>query len=97
MKRIAGFRYGESPVERFALSAPARGVSCGDHVRVNFRNEDGRKPAFRIEELSSRQSLTRRLSLERQTPDERQQNAIPQIGVPGFSESPTTAAAESSA
>jgi hypothetical protein len=46
---------GESPVEEFALSAPARGVSRGDHVRVNYRNEDGRKTAFRIEELSSRQ------------------------------------------
>jgi CIC family chloride channel protein len=46
---------GDSPVEEFALSAPARGVSRGDHVRVNYRREDGRKIAIRIEELSSRQ------------------------------------------
>jgi len=45
----------ENLVEEFALSAPARGVSRGDHVRVNYRSEDGRKIAFRIEELSSRQ------------------------------------------
>jgi H+/Cl- antiporter ClcA/CBS domain-containing protein len=45
----------ESPVEEFALIAPARGVSRGDQVRVNYRNEDGRKIALRIEELSSRQ------------------------------------------
>jgi len=45
----------ENLVEEFSLSAPARGVSRGDHVRVNYRKEDGRKIAFRIEELSSRQ------------------------------------------
>ena len=46
---------GDGPVEEFALSAPARGVFRGDHVRVNYRKEDGRKIAVRIEELSSRQ------------------------------------------
>jgi CIC family chloride channel protein len=45
----------DSPVEEFALSAPLRGVFRGDHVRINYRNEDGRKIAVRIEELSSRQ------------------------------------------
>jgi chloride channel protein, CIC family len=45
----------ENPLEEFVLSAPARGVSRGDHVRVNYRNEVGRKIAIRIEELSSRQ------------------------------------------
>ena len=46
---------GENPIEEFALPTPARGVSRGDHVRVTYRNEDGQKIAFRIEELSSRQ------------------------------------------
>src|SRR6267154_1535873 len=45
----------ENLVEEFSLSEPARGVSRGDHVRVNYRKEDGRKIVFRIEELSSRQ------------------------------------------
>jgi CIC family chloride channel protein len=45
----------DGPVEEFALSAPARGVSVGDEVRLNYRNDKGRKIAFRIEELSSRQ------------------------------------------
>jgi len=33
----------------------ARGVSRGDEVRVNYRNDEGKKIAIRIEELSSRQ------------------------------------------
>ena len=33
----------------------ARGVSKGDEVRVNYRNDEGKKIALRIEELSSRQ------------------------------------------
>ncbi len=41
------------PAEEFALSAPARGVFLGDEVRVSYRNENGRKVALRIEELSS--------------------------------------------
>jgi CIC family chloride channel protein len=45
----------ESSIEEFALKAPTRGVSRGDHVRVSYRNEDGRKIALRVEELSSRQ------------------------------------------
>jgi chloride channel protein, CIC family len=45
----------DGPVEEFALNAPARGVSVGDEVRINYRNDRGRKIAFRIEELSSRQ------------------------------------------
>ena len=45
----------DSPVEEFALNAPACGVSLGDEVRINYRNEDGKKIALRIEELSSRQ------------------------------------------
>ena len=43
------------PAEEFALSAPVRGVFLGDEVRVSYRNENGRKVALRIEELSSRQ------------------------------------------
>jgi len=39
----------------FVLSAPARGLFLGDKVRVSYRNENGRKIAMRIEELSSRQ------------------------------------------
>jgi len=46
---------GDGSVEEFALHAPARGVSKGDEVRVNYRNDEGKKIAFRIEELSSRQ------------------------------------------
>jgi len=33
----------------------ARGVSMGDEVRVIYRNDEGKKIAIRIEELSSRQ------------------------------------------
>jgi CBS domain-containing protein len=43
------------PAEEFALSVPARGLFLGDEVRVSYRNENGRKVALRIEELSSRQ------------------------------------------
>ena len=46
---------GDGSVEEFALHAPARGVSRGDEVRVIYRNDEGKKIAFRIEELSSRQ------------------------------------------
>jgi chloride channel protein, CIC family len=45
---------GGSP-EEFALSAPVRGVGLGDEVRVSYQNQNGRKVALRIEELSSRQ------------------------------------------
>jgi CBS-domain-containing membrane protein len=45
----------DGPVEEFALTAPARGVSLGDEVRINYRNVEGKKIALRIEELSSRQ------------------------------------------
>ena len=45
----------DGPVEEFALNAPARGVSPGDEVRVNYRNLNGKKIVLRIEELSSRQ------------------------------------------
>jgi hypothetical protein len=44
-----------SPAEEFALSVPVRGVFLGDQVRVSYRNENGRRVAVRIEELSSRQ------------------------------------------
>jgi H+/Cl- antiporter ClcA/predicted transcriptional regulator len=44
-----------APAEEFALSAPARGLFLGDEVRVSYRNENGRRIAVRIEELSSRQ------------------------------------------
>jgi len=47
--------HASAPAEGFALSAPARGVFLGDEVRVSYRNENGRKIALRIEELSSRQ------------------------------------------
>ena len=43
------------PADEFALSGPVRGLSLGDEVRVSYRNENGRKVAMRIEELSSRQ------------------------------------------
>jgi CIC family chloride channel protein len=46
---------GDGPVEEFVLNVPARGVSLGDVVRINYRNDEGRKIAIRIEELSSRQ------------------------------------------
>jgi hypothetical protein len=39
--------------EVFALSMPVRGVFLGDEVRVSYRNQNGRKVALRIEELSS--------------------------------------------
>jgi CIC family chloride channel protein len=45
----------DGAVEKFALKATARGISLGDEVRVNYRNDKGRKIALRIEELSSRQ------------------------------------------
>jgi CIC family chloride channel protein len=51
--RLDGGR--EGPVEEFALNVPARGVSLGDVVRINYRNDEGRKIAVRIEELSNRQ------------------------------------------
>jgi len=41
--------------EEFSLIASARGVSLGDEVRVTYRNENRRKVAMRIEQLSSRQ------------------------------------------
>jgi CBS domain-containing protein len=41
--------------EEFALRVSVRGVSPGDQVRVTYRNQEGRKTAVRIEELSSRQ------------------------------------------
>jgi len=41
--------------EEFALTVPARGVFLGDEVRVSYRNQNGRKVALRIEELSHRQ------------------------------------------
>ena len=43
------------PAEEFVLNAPVRGVFLGDEVRVSYHNENGRKVAVRIEELSSRQ------------------------------------------
>ena len=39
--------------EVFALSMPVRGVFLGDEVQVSYRNQNGRKVALRIEELSS--------------------------------------------
>ena len=42
--------------EEFVLSAPARGVSVGDLVRVEYQSDDqGHKIALRIVEVSSRQ------------------------------------------
>jgi H+/Cl- antiporter ClcA len=41
------------PAEVFALSMPVRGIFLGDEVRVSYRNQNGRKVALRIEELSS--------------------------------------------
>jgi CIC family chloride channel protein len=53
--RLALNSHGSGNDERFALSAPARGVFLGDEVRVSYRNEKGRKVVARIEELSNRQ------------------------------------------
>jgi chloride channel protein, CIC family len=53
--RICTDEGGDGRVEEFALITPARGVSLGDEVRVNYRNDGGRKFAFQIEELSHRQ------------------------------------------
>jgi CIC family chloride channel protein len=47
--------HSSGPEDEFALSSPVRGLSLGDEVRVSYRNENGRKIAVRIEELSSRQ------------------------------------------
>jgi len=52
---LAPNSHSEGDAEEFELSAPVRGVFLGDEVRVNFRRQDGRKVAVRIEELSSRQ------------------------------------------
>jgi hypothetical protein len=41
--------------EEFMLSAPLRGVLLGDEVRISYKNENGRRVALRIEEISSRQ------------------------------------------
>ena len=41
--------------EEFQLAAPVRGVIPGDRVRVSYRNENGRKIAVKVEELTSRQ------------------------------------------
>jgi chloride channel protein, CIC family len=53
--RIALNSHGASEGDEFSLTEPARGVSLGDRVRVRYRNENGRKVAMKIEELSSRQ------------------------------------------
>jgi CIC family chloride channel protein len=52
---LAQNSHSSAPPEGFALSAPTRGLFLGDEVRVSYRNENGRKIAVRIEELSSRQ------------------------------------------
>jgi chloride channel protein, CIC family len=41
--------------EKFLLAAPVRGVSQGDRVRISYRDQNGRKVAMRVEELSARQ------------------------------------------
>jgi CBS domain-containing protein len=45
--------HSSGPAEVFVLSMPVRGVFLGDEVRVSYRNQNGRKVALRIEELSS--------------------------------------------
>ncbi|HWF12120.1 MAG TPA: chloride channel protein, partial [Candidatus Acidoferrales bacterium] len=45
----------DEPSDVYVLSAPVRGVLLGDEVRVSYEQNDGRKVAIRIEELSSRQ------------------------------------------
>jgi CBS domain-containing protein len=53
--RITLDEIGEGPSEEFDLDAPARGVSVGDDVRIEYRLEKGHKIALRVVELSSRQ------------------------------------------
>jgi CIC family chloride channel protein len=53
--RLALNSDGANEANEFSLTEPARGVSLGDRVRVRYRNENGRKVAVKIEELSSRQ------------------------------------------
>ena len=64
--RVAGINAGEIRIaldlqtdvgaEEFELTAPARGVFVGDEVRVDYQTDDqGRKIALRIVEVSSRQ------------------------------------------
>jgi CBS domain-containing protein len=53
--RITLDEFEDGLAEEFTLKVPARGIVLGDEVRVNYRNDKGRKVAMRIEELSSRQ------------------------------------------
>ncbi len=41
--------------ESFVLLAPARGLTSGDEVQIEYRNEQGRRIALRVVELSHRQ------------------------------------------
>ncbi len=41
--------------ESFVLLAPARGVTSGDEVRIEYRSDQGRRIALRVVELSHRQ------------------------------------------
>lgn len=53
--RLARNSHGPADDDHFSLTQPVRGVFLGDRVRVSYRNENGRKVALKIEELSSRQ------------------------------------------
>jgi CIC family chloride channel protein len=46
---------GDASEEKFALDLPARGISVGDEVRVEYRSVQGHKVALRVVELSHRQ------------------------------------------
>jgi chloride channel protein, CIC family len=46
---------GDAGDEEFSLDNPPRGISVGDEVRVEYRNEKGHKIALRVVELSNRQ------------------------------------------
>jgi hypothetical protein len=50
----AALELGEDAGE-FVLRAPVRGVSVGDEVRIEFRNDQDRRIALRVVELSHRQ------------------------------------------
>ncbi len=45
----------ENAIEEFSLIQPLPGVSLGDHVRVRFHSENGRRVASSVEELQTRQ------------------------------------------
>jgi chloride channel protein, CIC family len=51
----AGAEPGTGVFEEFVLLVPVRGVSLGDEVQIEYRNDRGRRTAVRVVELSHRQ------------------------------------------